>query len=72
MQWSENRGPLHFFAVSKLSTHFEGGDGVFAVGRDEFQDLVSRHALLLMDCEGQLLADVVGHLNDHTDRVVQS
>ena len=48
---------------------FEGRDGVLAVGRDEFRDLVSWRALFLKGCVGQLLADVVGHLNDHPDRV---
>ena len=48
---------------------FEGRDGVLAVGRDEFRDLVSWHALFLKGRVSQLLADVVGHLNDHPDRV---
>ena len=46
---------------------FEGRDGVPAVGRDEFGDVVPWHALLLKGRVGQLLADVVGHLNDHAD-----
>ena len=48
---------------------FEGGDGVLAVGRDEFRDLVPRHPLFLKGRVGELLADVVGHLNDHADRI---
>jgi hypothetical protein len=48
---------------------FEGGDCVLAVGRNEFGDLVPRHPLFLKGCVGQLLADVVGHLNDHADRI---
>jgi hypothetical protein len=48
---------------------FEGRDGVLAVGRDEFRDLVSWHALFLKGRVGQLLADVVGHFNDHADRI---
>ena len=47
----------------------EGGDGVLAVGRDEFRDLVPGHALFLKSCVGQLLADVVGHFNDHPHRI---
>ena len=45
---------------------FEGGDGVLAVRRDEFGDLVSWHALFLKGRVGQLLADVIGHLDDHS------
>ena len=48
---------------------FEGRDGVLAVGRNEFRDLVLWHALLLKDRIRQLLADFVGHLNDHADRI---
>ena len=46
---------------------FEGRDGILAVRRDEFWYLVPWQALFLMGCVGQLLADVVGHLNDHAD-----
>lgn len=49
----------------KADGAFEGRDGVLAVGRDEFRDLVPRHSLLLKGRVGQLLADVVGHFNDH-------
>lgn len=48
---------------------FEGRDCVLAVGRDEFRDLVSWHALFLKGRVGQLLADVVCHFNDHADRI---
>ncbi len=48
---------------------FEGRDCVLAVGRDEFRDLVSWHALFLKGRVGQLFADVVGHLNDHPHRI---
>ncbi len=48
---------------------FEGGDGVLAVGRDEFRDLVPWHALFLKSGVSELLAYVVGHLNDHADRI---
>lgn len=46
---------------------FEGWDGVLAVGCDEFRDLVSGLALFLNSRVGQLLADVLGHLEDHAD-----
>jgi len=51
---------------------FERWNGVLAVRRDKFRDLVLRHALFLKGCVGQLLADVVGHLNDHPDRIRQA
>lgn len=46
---------------------FEGRDGVLAVGCDEFRDLVSGLALFLNSRVGQLLADVLGLLDDHAD-----
>ena len=48
---------------------FKRRDGVLAVGRDEFRDLVPGHALLLKGRVGELFADVVGHLNNHADRI---
>jgi len=53
----------------KADDAFEGRNGVFGVGRDEFRDLVPRHALLLKGPVCQLLADVVRHLNDDADRI---
>ena len=48
---------------------FESRDGILAVRRDEFGNLVLRHALLFKGRVGQLLADVVGQLNDESDRI---
>ena len=48
---------------------FERWDRVLTVRRDEFRDLVLGHALFLKGRVGQLFADVVGHLNDHSDRI---
>ena len=48
---------------------FEGRDGVLAVRRDEFRDLVPGHALFLKGCVRQLFADIVGHLNDEPNRI---
>ena len=45
----------------------EGGDGVLAVRRVEFRNLAAWYALFLKSRIRQLLADVVGHLNDHAD-----
>ena len=48
---------------------FKGRDGILAVGRNEFRNLVLRHALFLKGCVGQLLSNVVGHFNNESDRI---